>query len=238
MQGVFPVAATKLEKFLGNGLYTVPEAALYARVTTGMMRRWLFGGKGGEAVIDTQFKDDEKLVTFLDFIQTLAIREIRLQRQLPLVKFRQAIAEAKKRFHLTHPFARRHCTYLYRDELVIRPNREKQEYFEASGTQRGQSLFPFVEMYLDDLSFDSNGLANRFQIYTYQASSKLSVPITMDPQFRFGEPLLPSGYTPMAIWDAINAEGGIDRAAKVYGIPKEEAEASYQFIVNHLGKAA
>lgn len=60
----------------------------------------------------------------------------------------------------------------------------------------------------------------------------------MDPHTRFGEPLLPSGYTAMTIWDAIRAEGGIDRAAKAYGIPKEEAQAAYQFVVDHLGKTS
>lgn len=229
--------ATKLEKFLGNGLYTVSEAALYARVSTAVMIRWLFGNDRGKAVLYPQFHQEERLVTFLDLIQTLAIREIRMQRHVPLPKFRQAIKVAKEKLHLEYPFARQHCTYLYGDELVIRPKPDADEFVEVSGKDRGQRLIHFVEMYLGDLTFDpSTGLVNGYQIF--KSDHRRSIPITMDPRCRFGEPLLPSGYTAMTIWEAIKAEGGIDRTAKVYGIPKDEVEASYQFVIRYLGKTA
>lgn len=224
---------SKLQKFLGSGLYTISEAALYARVSPAMMNRWLFGTKSGRSVIDPQFGKHEKVVSFLDLVQTLAIREIRLQRQVPLPKFRQAIKTAKDKLGLTYPFARQHCTYILFDELVIRPREDGDEFIEASGKYRGQRLLPFVEMYLQNLTFDTDGLANRYQIF---ASNEVA--IIMDPDHRFGEPLLPSGYTAMSIWEAIVVEGSIDGAAKVYGIPREEAEAAYKFVNEHLGKAA
>ena len=37
---------------------------------------------------------------------------------------------------------------------------------------------------------------------------------------------------------AIEAEGSVDEAAKVNGIPREEAEAAYKFYVDYLGRAA
>ena len=223
-----------IEHYLGFGLYTLSEAALYARVSPVTLSRWLFGTSHRDAVIVPQFANDEKWVSFLDLIQTLAIREIRLQRKVPLVKFRQAIKIAKEAYGFDHPFAREHFTYLFGDELVIRPFGD--EFVEVSGKDRGQKLFPFVEMYLKDLSFDPNGMANKYQIFTFKAAS--DVTIVMDPQRRFGEPLLPSGYSAKTVWDAIVAEGGIDRTAKVYEIPKEEVEASYRFFVDHLGKTA
>ena len=227
--------ASKFKKFLGSGLYTVGEAALYARVTPAMMARWLFGNQRGEAVLHPQFDPHERMVSFLDLIQTLAIREIRMQRQIALPKFRQAVKVAKEKLGLDYPFARKHCTYLYNETLVIRSRADHDEFVEASGQHRGARLFPFVEMYLDDLTFDPRtGLVNAYQIFT----SDRNVPITMNPHRRFGEPLLPSGYTPFAIWQAINAEGGIERTAKLYDIPFEEVEASYQFVVRHLGKTA
>ena len=224
--------AVRLQKFLGNGIYTIPEAALYARVSPAMMNRWLFGTEKGRSVIEPQFGKQDKIVSFLDLIQTLAIREIRLQRQVPLLKFRQAIRTAKDRLGLTHPFARQHCTYLMGEDLIIRPPGNDDEFVEASGKHQGQRLFPFVEMYLENLTFSNDGLANKYQIYTSNG-----VAILMSPDHRFGEPLLPSGYTAMAIWESIIAEGSIERAAKVYGIPKEEAEASYKFVNDHLGKS-
>ena len=81
----------KSNQFLGKGMYTVAEAALYCRVTTAMMTRWLFGTASGEPVMVPQFGTEERLVSFLDLVQTLAIREIRNQHKVPLPKFRQAL---------------------------------------------------------------------------------------------------------------------------------------------------
>jgi uncharacterized protein (DUF433 family) len=225
-----------LKEFIGNGLYTVAEAALYARVSKAKMARWLFGTKSGQAAVVPQFGTDEKLVSFLDLIQTLAIREIRLQRKVPLPKFRQAINVAKDTLDIDYPFARRHCSYLLNDELVILTPGTEDQFVEVSGKHRGQRLFPFVEMYLTDLSFSPEGLANCYQIYKSRHAEPIV--IKMDPQQRFGEPLLPSGYAATTIFDAIKAEGGIEATTKAYGISKEEVEAAYQFVVNHLGKTA
>lgn len=226
---------TKSHKYLGNGLYTVAEAAMYCRVSTSVMTRWLFGIKSGRSVLDPEFGSKERFVSFLDLVQTLAIREIRSQENVPLVKFRQAIQLAKEKFQLNHPFARHHCTYLYNNDLVIRPESDRDQYFEASGKQRGQGMFSFVEMYMKSLDFTPDGLANRFRIF--ESTHKKPVTITLDPHVRFGEPLLPSGYTAMSIRAAILVEGGVDPVAKVYGIPREEVEAAYLF-VDFLNKRA
>jgi len=198
----------------------------------------LFGTTASQSVIDPQFapQNGERRVSFLDLIQTLAIREIRLQEEVPLPKFRQAIQFAKERFNLDYPFARQHCTYLLGKELVIRPPGTEDEFIEASGKHRGQRLFAFVEMYLRDLTFGVSGLAEEYRIF--ESHHPEPIAIRMNPQRRFGEPLLPSGYTPLAIWESIKVEGGIDRTAKVYGIPTEEVETAYKFVVDHLGKTA
>lgn len=103
------------------------------------------------------------------------------------------------------------------------------QYFEVSGGCGSQGLFLFVETYLENLEFNHEGLGNLYKAYNG---------IVMDPARRFGEPLLEkSGYTAKVIWDSIRIEGGIDRAASAYGIPRDEAEAAYKFFVDHLGKA-
>ena len=223
--------ATTLQKYLGNGLYTIPEAAMYARVPTRMMARWLFGSDAGESVLTPEFDPSDKQVSFLDFVQTLAIREIRIWRKVSLPKIRSAIKVAEKTFGLKYPFARKHCAYLLNDELVIKPP-PGDELFEIAGSQ-GQGLFPFVEGYLKSLSFSDAGLANLYNIYKFA-----DVQIVMNPKVHFGEPMLPSGYSAATICDAIRAEGGIQEAAKVFGIPEEEVGAAYKFFVEHLGKTA
>ncbi len=195
-----------------------------------MISRWLFGSKHGQSVIDPQFGSKERFVSFLDLVQTLAIREIRRQeKSLTLSKFRQAVETAKDTLNIDFPFARQHCTYLNQNnELVIRPDPERNSFVEVSGKHRGQHLISFVEMYLKRLQFNPEGLAYRYNIFTSQHETPIT--ITMDPHIRFGEPLLPSGYTALNICHAIRVEGGISQAAKAYGIRVEEAEAAYQFV--------
>ncbi len=221
----------KLNQFLGKGMYTVAEAALYCRVSTAMMTRWLFGNSSGDAVMVPQFGTNERLVSFLDLVQTLAVREIRIHHKVAMPKIREAIKYAEDKFKLYHPFARHHCTYLYDGTLLIRPDQAEDDFIEASGRQKGQRRFPFVEMYLKSLDFTPDGLAYKYRIFNSNHPNPVAV--TMDPKVRFGEPLLPSGYTALTIYEAIKAEGGVNQVAKAYGISVEEAEAAYQF-ADHL----
>ncbi|MBL8868065.1 MAG: hypothetical protein JNK93_21140 [Planctomycetia bacterium] len=228
--------STTLHQPIGGGLYTVAEAAIYARVSPAMMNRWLFGSASGEPVFVPQYqKSDHKQVGFLDLVQALAIREIRLQRKVSLGKIRQAIRVARENYRVDYPFATKHRTYLFGDDVVIRLPGMDNEFVQITGRHRDQRMLEFVEMYLEDLSFDPNGLANRYHIF--RSRHDKPVPVVMDPELRFGEPLLPSGYTALNIWDAIRSEGSISNAANSYGIAVEEVEAAYQFY-NHLNTAA
>lgn len=225
----------KLENKLGTGIYTIAEAALYAKVSSPLLARWLFGNKKGESVVVPQYDPEERLVGFLDLVQALALHEIRMQKRISLLKLRQAVKFARDKLGMKYPFAMEHTTYLLDDNVVIRRvSNDIEEFIEASGKHCGQKLFKFVEIYLKNLQFDDKGLANRYQIFR----SDQNVPIIMDPRFRFGEPLLPSKYSAMTIWEAVVVEGGIEPASRAYGIPEEEADAAYKFVVNHLGKLA
>ena len=181
----------RLNKFLGTGMYSVTEAALYARIAPAMMQRWLFGTRRKRAVVDPQYDRHERVVGFLDLIQTVAIRELRIQKNIPLPKFRQAIRTAKDKYGIAYPFAYKHATFFHvvNKEIVIKIGDD--DFVEASGKHRGQPLLPFVEMYLNDLDWGSDGFASAYTIFRGENDT----PVVLNPQLRFGEPLLPSGYT-------------------------------------------
>jgi uncharacterized protein (DUF433 family) len=138
------------------------------------------------------------------------------------------------------PFATRHTTYLWGDNLVISPPNKRMDeirtYVEATGKHRGNILLtPIVELYLEDLHFDDpkKGVARSCDIFRWS-----DVTITMDPHQRFGEPLLPSGYSVRTIWDAVEIEGGVAEAARAYGIPREEVQVALRFLDHLSGTAA
>lgn len=85
------------ETLLGVGLYSPSEAAFYARVRPQLLSNWVCGTKTTEPVIERQLLDASKrIVTFLDFIQTLAIRRMRLHSHVSLQKIREGYQRKKK----------------------------------------------------------------------------------------------------------------------------------------------
>ncbi len=226
-----------VQQFIGRGLYTIEEAAFYARVPIQTMGRWLFGNKKWERVFRPEIVSHEKHVSFVDLVQSLAIRAIRIQHKVPLQKIRQAMAVAEKDWKVKHPFARAHTTFLFGDELVICPGIDANGddiYIEASGNhRRGRLLNRVVELYLKDLTFDPSGLATLYRPYIWN-----SVPIVMNPQRYFGEPLTPSGHTAETLWEASQIEGGLAPAAKAYGVTVEEVEAACRFYDHLLDRKA
>ncbi|MEZ6069441.1 MAG: hypothetical protein R3C10_04020 [Pirellulales bacterium] len=90
---------------IGKGIYSTTEAALYARVRRDTLRRWLFGGSSQKPVISRQVESpaDNKVVTFLDFVQAMAIRAIRVQHDVPLQTIRKAHDRAVRDYGLEYP---------------------------------------------------------------------------------------------------------------------------------------
>lgn len=220
---------------LGIGLYTVAEAAYYARVRTQLLSRWLFGDRAGERVVQPQLGDStEKLVTFVDFIQALAIRNIRIQHGLSLRKIRDAVDRARSRYNIEFPFAREHTTFLYEGDIFIcLPGEE--DLVQVTGKHVHQrAIKKILELYMKDLSFDDEGLAS-----TYVAFAHRDREVKMDPSFRFGEPFVAScGYTAQVLWEACATEGSFEAAAAAYGVSTSEVEAAFRYYDFLEGKAA
>jgi uncharacterized protein (DUF433 family) len=221
-------------ELLGVGLYTPEEAALYARVSSRMMTRWLYGSAVGEAVMRPQIEDQqERLVTFLDFVQTLAVRAVRLDHRVPLQKIRHAIEKAEREYDVPYPLARMHTTYLLGTELVIKLRED--EYVQLSGKHKDNRLITKVaEFYMIDLTFNTQGLASAYRPFKWG-----NLEIKMDPKIRFGEPLVSTcGYSARALWEAFKSEGSLEAAAEAYGVKTEEVEAGCRYFDHVLGSSA
>ncbi|HUY34343.1 MAG TPA: hypothetical protein VMV69_16475 [Pirellulales bacterium] len=129
---------------LGVGIYSPAEAALYARERTGTINRWLFGTPKNAPVVSNQLATEEKVVTFLDFIQILAIADIRKQFDVPLQTIRQAVDKAKERYRVAFPFALRHKTYLFERAERVKKNKESKETATEEAGGEGGRRFEIV----------------------------------------------------------------------------------------------
>lgn len=228
---------------LGIGIYSPAEAAFYARERTSTVIRWLYGSKKGAPVLATQLDPSEKLVTFLDFVQMLAVSAIRRQYGVPLQTIRRGLDAAKDRYGTPYPLAMEHKTYLFergekRRSKLSAEEAEKQfeiviklhndQFVQLTGKAADNLLIKEVaELYIKDLYFGNLGLAEEYCPY-----SEGGLRIKMNPHFHFGEPLMPSGYTALALADAVTVEGGIERASKAYGVDPKEVELAFKYVTS------
>lgn len=228
--------ATASEYLLGRGIYTPQEAAFYARVETRLLNRWLFGNKQGKSTIIRELEDMEgKIITFNDFIQALAIREIRKNYQVPLQRIRDAVHDAKERFGIDYPFARKHTTYLFRGHLYIRRFKEEESeeeiYEQISGKSKGQTaITKVIELYKRDLHYSSEGLAEFYRAYhhVYNDAPKY---VVMHPKRRFGEPMVDAcSISAIELYEASIAEGGMEKAAYLYEVELDDVDLACRYI--------
>lgn len=234
----------KAADLLGKGLYSPSEAALYARVSPRLMTRWAYGTAQGASVIDPQLGDTEgKTLTFLDFVQALAIGRLRTDVRISLQKIRAAYDNARKEFGVEFPFAMKTTRIglfgppndVKKQELFIcfeTDDEETAKIFQLTGKKRGNQLIrEVVRTYARHLSWDqSTDLAVRYIPFERQGGQ-----IVMDPSVRFGEPYVDScGYTARALYDAYRAERSIERAAAMYGVRPEDIELAIDYFVDYL----
>ncbi len=239
------IAPTK--DLLGVGLYTPQEAAMYARVSSQLMSRWVYGTKSGQAVINPQVGavDDMRIVTFLDLVQALAIRRIRIERHISLDKIREAYIRAKETFNVQYPFALNST----RIGLFGPPNRQDiyicigdddefqegaRKYFQLTGKHHGNQLIGEVVLtYHSNLTFSDDGLAAKYTPYT----SIEGASIEMDPTMRFGEPFIPScGYTARTLYEGYMTEGSIGKVVELYEADERDVRLAIDYFDDYLGQ--
>jgi len=177
----------------------------------------------GEAALIPQRENGNQLATFVDFVQAMAVRAIRQSRRLSLQKIRKTIEVAHTR-GVTYPFARRHTTYVFNDDVVIRLN--DGQLIQVTGKYHDNQLMePVVEDYLDDLGFDRMGLAN-----IYRPMRRGFRSVELSPTMFYGAPtVVPCCYTVATLVDAYDAEGGVSAAARVCGVNDEDIQLAVDY---------
>ncbi len=225
-------AATK-----GCGVYTAAEAARYAKIPIATLNAWFFGTKKRQPLRRGAIHDDgTKAITFVEFVEALAIRALRIDHKISLQKIREAITTAKNEYGIDHPFAHRdHRTVLINQDLHIFVDQNDGNPTGLTGRDKGQKSFtPCIEAYMKNLEFDENGLASIYTAYTHNNTH-----VVLNPALQFGQPVVAeSGYSAETLWRAAVTEGDFARAAQIYEVSSEAVEAAYRYCNSELGMAA
>jgi uncharacterized protein (DUF433 family) len=244
------------DKIIGLGLYAPPEAALYARVSTANLSRWVFGTGACEPVIQSELTSEHRIVTFLDFAQTLSVCEIRLSGLVSLQKIRDAYKRAQEEHDIRFPFAREHGIFVFgnlskidrceigiyipRADTPADRSREKSRFVEEhrkavqlTGRHKGQVLISqIVRPFSKNLVYhEQSGLASEYVAFESHGHR-----ILMDPNVRFGKPCIENtGYEAETLAEAARIEKGPTRAAKIYEVEETAVLAALDFY-KHLKK--
>lgn len=179
----------------------------------------------GLPVLPQAAATSERVLSFLEFVEALAVRTLRRDYNIPLPKIRDAVTRAERDYGMKHIFARRHRTVLFAREIFIYPDGQESPV-QVSGRNPNQvGIRPVIEPHQRDLSFDDQGLTRLYRAFVYGACS-----VIMDPTVRFGEPYVEScGYTAKTLRDAVHSEGGVPEAAKAFGVAEDEVEVAYRY---------
>lgn len=205
------------------GIFTISEAALYARISPQTLKYWLQSGKNGTHLIQADGEiESGKFVSFLEFIQALAIRAIRQEKKLPLQKIREAVKTAQDRYGVEYPLAKKHTCYLCGKDVLIKLD-DMEDPVQITGGNKGQLIIrKILEVYLDDISWDGEGLANCYRPHRHG--------IIQDPTRRFGEPVVEScGVSAFVLWQAVKTEESYKAAAEIYGVQEEEIKQACHY---------
>ena len=211
---------------VGLGIYTPAEAAYFARISTQTMVRWVHGNRAGGSVIHPELAGDEqRTVTFLDFVQALAIRAIRREFKVPLQRIREAVDHARERYRVEYPFAMQHRTCLFdRDIHIVLPGRK--DLVQVSGKGKDQIVaHQIAEPFIADLTFGDDELATAYLAYQWRNRS-----IVINPMRRFGQPIVdPSGHAVYALLGAYRAERSVEAAAEAYATEPDDVLAAVAY---------
>jgi len=203
-----------------TGLYTVAEAALYAKMPVNTLGYWLYGDKNHPALRGAQIaKEEGRFLTFLEFVEALAIRTLRHTYNLPLQQIRTALEIAKKEYSIEYPFANKdHKTILCGKELNIIISGNPNPVQLTGKNKRQQSFRPCVEPFMRDLVFDDKKTAKEYIAYRYLVpNEQTTINIVMNPRYCFGDPIVQgTGYRAETLWQAAVAEGSEEKAAEYY----------------------
>lgn len=219
---------------IGEGLYSIPDAARLIGAQTKEIRRWLYGyetrhGDGSRYIVpplwDRQLAEfGVDAVGFYDLLELRLVKAFRIH-HVSLQAIRAAASYARESFDVEFPFTcRRFLTdgrgvFAYvldatGDESLVDMVKRQNVFNEVVGP----SLYSAIE-------FSPSGEALRW--FPMERNKR----VVIDPAVSFGSPSLSaSGITTATIAAAYEAEGhDVSRVASIFDIPNKDVRYALRY---------
>jgi uncharacterized protein (DUF433 family) len=223
----------KIEDFVGQGIYTVPDVAKLTGVASQNIYNWLFGDRS-TSTMGKKVKKHPALihqyelmnhvanVSFRDMIQIRFVCFFRSQ-GVSLQTIRHAAENAAKLLSTTHPFC---CAKFKTDGLTL-----LAEVFEVGGEsslielKSMQHVFKeVIDPFLKSLEYEEDIVAKWWHC-------KGNGKVVLDPKLNFGKPTMSQcGYPTETLFDAYLANSkSVKHVSEWFEIPVEEVEEAIEF---------
>jgi uncharacterized protein (DUF433 family) len=215
--------ATAGSVLTSNGIYTRSQAAYLARLRPQTVSKWFTDTpRLGPAVHREHTENGDRVVSFVDLVQLMAVRAIRNTRVISLQKIREAAARADE-MGITFPFARNGIkVFLLGDEVVFKV--QNGDMIEATGkTAKHYMIEPVIYPYLEGVDFDPDGVASQYR-------PPVVTGVVLDPKRQWGAPVLEeSNYTVSTLVSSVLTEGSIEAAADMCGVSESDVRMALRF---------
>lgn len=211
----------------GKGLYTIGEAAFYAKMPQTTLAQWFFGRGDQEAYRQAELEgSSQRFLTFDEFIEAVAIRALRKQRNFSLKEIFNALRYAEEKFDIRHVFSHpKHRAFVDESRgLFIQLDGEITPI--QISKPAGQTLFaPLAQDYLRLMKWDESG-----NLIAYAPANLYGHEISMRPTMCFGEPVVQEvAYPVSALYEAYKTEGSFKRAAELYEVDENSVKAAVDY---------
>lgn len=202
-------------EMLGNGVYSLSEAARLTGLPVGRVREWF--GRSRMFQGDFQRVDGDRAISFFDLIDVFVAGQLR-EHGVSLQKVRKVYSELAREMRTDHPFCR---TELLSDGKDVFSRFEEGELLVDVLSKQGffsKIILPFLK----SIEYDANHLARRW---------KIADRVVIDPEICYGAPIVESVAVPTSVLAKSYAANGRDAAkvADFYGVNSKDVMAAVNF---------
>ena len=204
---------------IGEGLYTIPDAAHILRLPQGKLRRWLNDYWKIDKGLIWADEKNEKFFNFHTLIEIYTINAFRKE-GFSAIKIKKHREELKKRLGIKHPFASteflldsRHINAKLPDSSLIQLGTNGQLVFEE-----------IIEPFCKKIDFHNN-LAKRYWPEGKEVSS-----VVVDPRHCFGKPsIINTNISTETLYYCHMGGEAVDDIADMYEILPNQIEDAINF---------
>lgn len=215
-------------ELIGMGVYTPAEASRLVGVPSQKIVRWLRGHDINETHYPPLWRpqidldDDQVYLGFRDLME-VRVANAFIERGLSPQKVRRAIEIARGMLMEERPLS----TARFRTDgrTVFLQVLKEDGADQMIDLFRNQHVFrEIIEPSLRNIDFDDEGIPFRWWPCGKQAK------IVVDPRRSFGQPIeVDSGVPASVLSAAFSAEGSLDNAARVWGVPASAIRRALEF---------